>query len=198
MEKTKIVRTRSNRPQVMPEMADLPVSTRGTVSYNASYVPKILLLTKLGHSNEEIETILGISNRTLKRWLVKHPKFQDAYDQGKAIFDYGVQDTLLQRAMGYEYKEVKIVEGVDAKGNTYNYTTTSIKVMPPDVTAQIFWLKNRHRSHWADVNKRETTLSLDVNNTLKMEGLSAEEQKLVKSIAVKNLARANDAPKKDE
>ncbi|ANK59826.1 hypothetical protein [Loigolactobacillus backii] len=58
-----------------------------------------------------------------------------------------------------EYKKIPIIE---------------IKhELPPDTTAQIFWLKNRKPKEWRD--KRETELSGGVNTTNPFKDLSAEE-----------------------
>ena len=56
-----------------------------------------------------------------------------------------MENALLKRALGYTYTETKkerTAEGVR--------TTTTIKEVVPDTTAQIFWLKNRRPDRWRD------------------------------------------------
>ena len=53
--------------------------------------------------------------------------------------DIQVENALLKRALGYEFQEER-VERSDKDGVKIVQT---IKHVPPDTTAQIFWLKNR-------------------------------------------------------
>lgn len=50
-----------------------------------------------------------------------------------------------------------------------------VKEVQPDVTAQIFWLKNRRPDKWRD--KRDVEHSGGMNNTLDMSSLTVEELK---------------------
>lgn len=64
-------------------------------------------------TDEQIAHNMGISRSTLNEWKKKHLDISDTIKKGKEIIDYEVENALLQQAM---------------KGN---------------VTACIFWLKNR-------------------------------------------------------
>ena len=75
------------------------------------------------------------------------------------IADSKVERALYGRAVGVEYKEKKIVIEMDKDGNQKPARIeTAERYLPPDVTACIFWLKNRRRDQWADrqVNKIES------------------------------------------
>jgi hypothetical protein len=61
-----------------------------------------------------------------------------------------VERSLYQRAIGFEYDAVKVF---NAKGRPL--VVPYRHVVPPDVTAQIFWLKNRRPERWRDVHKYE-------------------------------------------
>jgi hypothetical protein len=63
---------------------------------------------------------MGIRRTTLYDWKNKYPDINDALKKGKEIVDYEVENALLKRAK----------QG--------------------DVTAQIFWLKNRRPEKWRD------------------------------------------------
>lgn len=52
-----------------------------------------------------------------------------------------------------------------------------VKQVVPDVTAQIFWLKNRKPKEWRD--KQEIQHSGGVNNTVDFTGLSTEELRAI-------------------
>jgi hypothetical protein len=59
------------------------------------------------------------------------------------------------RAVGYSYDSVKVFMPAGAKKPVY---APIVEHVPPDVTAQIFWLKNRDPAHWRDAWQVEHTL----------------------------------------
>jgi len=66
---------------------------------------------------------------------------------GKDEADNRVERSLYARATGYSYDAVKIFHTKDGKIIKVPYT----EHVPPDVTAQIYWLKNRRPDRWRDV-----------------------------------------------
>jgi hypothetical protein len=66
---------------------------------------------------------------------------------GKAEADSRVERSLYQRAVGYSYDAVKIFMPAGAKKPVYAPYREHV---PPDVTACIFWLKNRDPAHWRE------------------------------------------------
>lgn len=115
-----------------------------------------------GLTDEQISHNMGIGYSTFKEWLNKFPALSAALKKGKAPVDIEVENALLKRALGYEYEEVCTeVEEIpfktkDENGNTITITKTkkhirkTTKMVVPDVTAQIFWLKNRRPGRWRD------------------------------------------------
>lgn len=85
---------------------------------------------------------LGVSCDTFYRWKREKSEFSEALKKGKEIIDRRVENALLKRALGYKYEEVTKEDGVETKRVT--------KEVVPDVTAQIFWLKNRKPGVWRD------------------------------------------------
>lgn len=71
--------------------------------------------------------------------------------------DQDVENALLRRALGFEYKEVIEEETKLANGMVKKYTKTVKRVALPDVTAQIFWLKNRRPDRWREKQDITTT-----------------------------------------
>ena len=55
--------------------------------------------------------------------------------------------SLYERANGYNYDTVKIFMPAGAKEPVYAHY---VEHMPPDVTAGIYWLKNRDPQHWRE------------------------------------------------
>lgn len=99
-----------------------------------------------GATDEEIYKRLGISKETFYTYKREYIAFFDALKDGKEIADYKVENSLYKRAMGYSYDEItqELSDGVI----TVKKIVT--KEIVPDVTAQIFWLKNRRPKQWRD------------------------------------------------
>lgn len=84
---------------------------------------KLILLegwAKDGLSDIQIAHNIGISKTTYYKWINENAEFADTIKKGKEIVDYEVTNALYQAAIG---------------GN---------------VTAMIFWLKNRRPDKWCD------------------------------------------------
>lgn len=158
-------------------------------AYDADVPKRVFELAKLGLTERKIAMAIGVSHATIDNWKNKHPELLDALLAGKDQFDHGVQKSLIQRAQGYTYWEKKI-ETIKIKGKSFPKVTRTKKHVLPDTTAIIFWLKNRHYTEWADVNKQEIHQVTDINmtKTLQLESLDPAEQELVRSIALKKLA----------
>lgn len=99
---------------------------------------------------------------TLYEYKNRFPEIDEAIKKGKAPVDIAVEDALLKRALGYEYEEVieevtqvpVTVKGKDGtitiETKTEKHVRRTKKHVPADVTAQIYWLKNRRRGKWCD------------------------------------------------
>jgi hypothetical protein len=66
--------------------------------------------------------------------------------RGKEEADARVKRSLYSRAVGYSFNSEKIFCNKDGDVTRVPYR----EHVPPDVTAQIFWLKNRDPAHWRD------------------------------------------------
>jgi hypothetical protein len=76
----------------------------------------------------------------LHKWNLKHHEFGEARKTGKAPANERVIASLYQRALGYNQ-------------NSKHY--------PADVTACIFWLKNRLPAEWRDRHEEHHTIVQD-------------------------------------
>lgn len=124
-------------------------------------------------TNEQIAENIGINPKTLYDWMKKYPEISETLSQGKQVVVSQVENALIKRALGYEYDEVKREESDD--GSKITVTT---KQLIPDVTAQIFILKNMYPENWCD--QRDVEVSGELVNPF--ENLSTEElRKLAKS-----------------
>lgn len=73
-----------------------------------------------GLTNEQIAEKLGINPDTLYKYMKQYPEISETLKKGKEVVDYEVENALLKNAL---------------EGN---------------ITAQIFWLKNRKPDKWKD------------------------------------------------
>lgn len=99
-----------------------------------------------GLTDEQLAEKIGINPCTLYDWKKRFPEISNALKKGKEIVDIQVENALLKRALGYDFQEER-VERSDKDGVKVIQT---IKHIPPDTTAQIFWLKNRRPDKWRD------------------------------------------------
>lgn len=116
--------------------------------YKSHVEPKLGIIegwARDGLTDEQIAKNLGVAYSTFNDYKVKHPELSEALKEGKSVIDLEVENALLKRALGYSYKETMI-----EKSETGSKTRVTTKQVVPDVTAQIFWLKNRKPKQWRD------------------------------------------------
>ena len=110
---------------------------------------KLILLegwARDGLTDEQIAKNIGISRASLYEWKKKEVDIFDALKKGKEVIDFEVENALLKKALGYtitlnKQKVTKYGDVVDITEEVH---------VPPDTTAQIFWLKNRQVKKWRD------------------------------------------------
>ena len=125
-----------------------------------------------GLTDEQIAARIGITTSTLYDWKNKYSEFSEALKRGKEVVDIEVENALLKRALGYDYTEERVERSQDG-GKKSVKTVQTVKHIPPDTTAQIFWLKNRRPDRWRDKQQIEHSGTLEVENPL--AGLTTEE-----------------------
>ena len=113
-----------------------------------------------GLKNEEIAERIGIAPSTFYTWKKESPEFLEALKEGE-IYDREVEESLQKAAMGGTYKEVTRTTN---KMTGEVIVKETIKEVPPNVTAIIFWLKNRMPEQWRNnptTDGKETLKALD-------------------------------------
>lgn len=127
-----------------------------------------------GLTDEQIAHNMGISRSTLNEWKKKYRIISDTLKRGKEVVDVQVENALLKRALGYSYTEITKERGRNPKTGEVEMviTKTVAKEVQPDVTAQIFWLKNRRPDLWRD--KQGVELSGGIKNN-PFTGLTTEQ-----------------------
>lgn len=95
------------------------------------------VIGELGGTEEKLAAALGITRQALTYRKKTNPEFFASLKAARAIADECVEKSLYQRANGY-----------DRDGKHY----------PADVTACIFWLKNRRPQQWREKSEADITL----------------------------------------
>ena len=127
-----------------------------------------------GLTDEQIAKNMDIRTSTLYDWKNKYSEISEALKRGKEVVDRAVENALLKRALGCTVKEKTTM--YDENGEKTSERVVE-KDVPPDTTAQIFWLKNRKPEEWRD--KRDIGLSGEVETKNPFAGLTTEELKKV-------------------
>ena len=117
--------------------------------YNADFTPLLAeTLASKGLTDKQISEKLGVSEVTLNAWKKEHPDFLKSLKKGKEAPDDLVESSLFKRAIGFDNdKAVKIFMPASATEPVYAPYTERVH---PDVTACIFWLKNRRPDRWRE------------------------------------------------
>lgn len=113
--------------------------------YRQEYAEQAHKLCLLGFTDKQLAAFFGVNESTINRWKDKYPEFCKSIKSGKVIADAQVTESLFKRATGIEVTEVEVRD--DGKKKVKRVTKRPI---PPDTTAQIFWLKNRQPELWRD------------------------------------------------
>lgn len=120
----------------------------GKPKYRANFPAQALVACQLGATDPDLARLFDVSTEAITLWKHRHKAFKAALDAGKPVADDQVEASLFKRANGYE----------DSKGQHH----------PGDVTAMIFWLKNRRPDAWRD--RREHHLG----GSLKIEAIEMQ------------------------
>lgn len=122
--------------------------------YNEDYARQAEKLCLLGATDQELADFFEVDVRTIYRWKGDYPDFCHALKIAKEQADSRVERSLYQQAIGYEQDEVKIFMPAGAEKPVYAEFRAKVA---PNVTAAIFWLKNRKSAEWRDKQQTEIT-----------------------------------------
>lgn len=113
-----------------------------------------------GLTDEQIAEQIGINRKTLYEWKKKYDPISDALKRGKKVFDAESVQALHQAGIGHYIEEVDtditIRDGVEIKR-----VRKRKRWIPSNVTALIFWLKNRDPDNWKDRKAVEEVVNDD-------------------------------------
>lgn len=127
--------------------------------YNPEVYPdQARKLCLLGATDVELAEFFDVSSTTIDNWKSQHPEFLGSIRAGKIQADAEIGSSLYERARGFEWdeaqpikvKEVLYQDGKRTKEIERVETVMVHKIVPPDATSMIFWLKNRRPKEWRD------------------------------------------------
>ena len=114
-------------------------------------------MAQRGPTQAEIADCFGVNARTLQYWLLQYPELQDAIAVGNEAFDTRVERALAERAIGF-FVDISVWTGkMDRDGKPIMIDER--RYFPPDVTAGIYWTKNRMPEKWRDVQRHRIRAS---------------------------------------
>ena len=122
------------------------------VTHVAPRLSEIADWVRNGATDEEIAARLKIGKSAFYEYKREFSEFSDILKETKEFVDAEVENSLLKRALGYQYDE--ITRERNALGEIV-VTKVVTKQVVPDTTAQIFWLKNRRPKQWRDKQSEE-------------------------------------------
>ena len=154
--------------------------TKKPVKWNEDRCRQAFMIASLfGATDTQIAEVMNVSEHTITYWERTKPEFLEALNKGKLTKDQQVERSLFERATGYSHPDVHIS---NYQGEITQ--TEIIKHYPPSEVACIFWLKNRMREKWADIQKT----SIDVlHKHIDLTEFTREQLELMESVGMKLL-----------
>jgi transposase-like protein len=122
---------------------------RKTTYSKDKHVERAVVLAREGRTDKELAASLGIAESTLYDWMNRHPEFAEAIKEAKEKPNREVEAALFKRAIGYDVTEGVVI--TDRKTGKQKTIRATKRHVPGDVTAMIFYLKNRRPELWKDV-----------------------------------------------
>jgi hypothetical protein len=129
-----------------------------------------------GLIDKQIAKNMGVAESTLRNWKNIFPEIAEALRKGKEVVDREVENALFKSALGFMQKvkkpvRIREVEYDPKSGKKIRESEKWAQVeeevyIPPQVTAQIFWLKNRKPDQWREKNDLTLTPSNGVLESL--------------------------------
>lgn len=102
-----------------------------------------------GASEKQIYENLGISKAVFYKYKADYKEFQDLLKKGRQTLVMQLRNTLIKKAMGFEYTEVKQYSR-EENGHKVTYVEKTTKAALPDVAALNLCLKNYDPENWAN------------------------------------------------
>lgn len=127
--------------------------------YRKEYCDQAAQLCALGATDVQLAAFFKVSEVTINAWKKTQPDFLKSLKGAKDNLDSKVERSLFERAMGFAHTDTKFATHDGMITDTKEF----MKHYPPDVTAMIFWLKNRQPDKWRDKIDHEVEFTGDIH-----------------------------------
>lgn len=129
-----------------------------------------------GLTDQQIADKMNIHVATLYEYKKGFSEIDEALKRGKEPVDIEVENALLKKAKGFKETikkpmKLKTVYYNNGKRDKEEETVQMVEeevYIPPDTTAQIFWLKNRKSDQWRDKREIENTSNAEQLEALRI------------------------------
>jgi hypothetical protein len=162
------------------------------------------VMYSIGALDKDVAAFFGVTRKCVEEWGRRYKEFGSAIQNGRdAYHTKKIERCLRERATGYEYEEVtireiKIKQGKGQASLPAIEKITVKKKVPPDVTAIMFFLQNRHAARWKNVRYSENNVNVrgDLTTTERKElmvdlrGMTKGELELLRPIIERQAAEA--------
>lgn len=115
-------------------------------------------LARQGLTLKQIAKAIGISLSTLNTQRKNSPALDAVLKDNALLSDALVEASLYQRALGFDYTEEVHTESVSGEVKVKRHH----KYMPADITACIYWLKNRQPDRWRERREDDDAKVIEV------------------------------------
>ena len=138
-------------------------------------------------SKAEIAKRMDINVNTLVKWQKQYEEINDAINVTRELVDYQVENAVLKAALGYKTKEIKVTIGKKmVNGEMVEMLKeTTVKEVPPNIKAAMFWLNNRKFEDWklnrdkiveVDPDDSQVTITIQRGNKQKIDIYDEDEE----------------------
>ena len=103
-------------------------------------------------TEEQIADTLGIAYSSFRVYKQKYPALNDNLQKGRKDLVCELKSTLIKKAKGYYYEEIKVIEELNPDTGTLEIVRRekNKKYAQPDVAAGNLLLKNYDKENWAN------------------------------------------------
>lgn len=147
--------------------------------YDPKYDKQAYKLSLMGFTDKQLATFFEVSEATLNNWKNDFPSFLESIKKGKEPADALISQSLFNRAKGTSIPDSYALKKTTTDATGKEVETVEFipirKHLPPDVTAQIFWLKNRQPKLWRDSHQIDAKVKHETEPELDLTKLSEDE-----------------------
>lgn len=138
-------------------------------------------------SKSEIADRMGVNLNTLLKWQKQYVEINDAINVTRELVDFQVENAVLKAALGYKTKEIKVTIGKKVVNGEMveMLKETTVKEVPPNIKAAMFWLNNRKFDDWklnrdkvveVDPDDSQVTITIQRGNKAKIDVYDEDEE----------------------